>query len=53
MKFDLTKRGESPVRKDEGEKLASKLKAHCYMECSALTQQGLHKVSSSIYTDFR
>jgi len=44
VKFELSKHGEVPVKKEEGEKLASKLKAHCYIECSALTQQNLHKV---------
>ena len=38
---DLTKKGQKPITPTMGEKLAKKLKAARYMECSVLTQQGL------------
>lgn len=41
---DLTAKGLQPVKREQGQKLASKLRAARYLECSALTQQGLRKV---------
>lgn len=35
----------SPISKSQGQKVATKIKAHKYLECSALTQQGLLTVS--------
>ncbi len=37
----LTQQGKSPFKKETGEKLATKIGAVKYMECSALTQKGL------------
>ena len=42
----LTQQGKSPFKKETGEKLATKIGAVKYMECSALTQKGLRPVSS-------
>ncbi|XP_067944390.1 ras-related C3 botulinum toxin substrate 1-like [Watersipora subatra] len=43
-KLELAQSREAPVKKEEGIKLANKAKVYGYMECSALTQQGLNKV---------
>ena len=40
----LHKQSLAPIRRESGAKLAKKLKAYAYVECSALTQKGLHQV---------
>ncbi|VDP20851.1 unnamed protein product [Soboliphyme baturini] len=41
---NLTEQGLSPTTKSQGNKLAQKVHAVKYMECSALTQQNLRQV---------
>lgn len=41
---DLMKKNEKPITKRDGEEFAAKLKAHKYVECSALTREGLKNV---------
>ena len=36
----------SPIKRDHGIKMASKIRAIKYLECSALTQRGLKQVKS-------
>lgn len=40
----LAQIGQAPIRKEQGIKMANKIKAVNYLECSALTQQGLKNV---------
>jgi Ras-related C3 botulinum toxin substrate 1 len=40
----LAEQGLSPIRREQGQKLANKVRAVRYMECSALTQRGLKQV---------
>lgn len=41
----LADQGLSPIKREQGQKLANKVRAVKYMECSALTQRGLKQVS--------
>ena len=36
--------GQSPIKREQGQKLANKIRAVKYLECSALTQRGLKQV---------
>jgi len=40
----LAEQGLSPIKREQGQKLANKVRAVKYMECSALTQRGLKQV---------
>jgi len=40
----LSDNGHSPIKREQGQKLANKIRAVKYLECSALTQRGLKQV---------
>ena len=40
----LADNGHSPIKREQGQKLANKIRAVRYLECSALTQRGLKQV---------
>nr|XP_027206155.1 ras-related protein Rac1-like [Dermatophagoides pteronyssinus] len=40
----LAQYGQCPIRREQGQKMASKIKAIKYLECSALTQRGLKQI---------
>ena len=40
----LADNGQSPLKREQGQKLANKIRAVKYLECSALTQRGLKQV---------
>lgn len=42
----LSEQGLSPIKREQGQKLANKIRAVRYLECSALTQRGLKLVST-------
>ena len=41
----LSDNGHSPIKREQGQKLANKIRAVKYLECSALTQRGLKQVT--------
>jgi Ras-related C3 botulinum toxin substrate 1 len=40
----LSDSGQSPIKREQGQKLANKIRSVKYLECSALTQRGLKQV---------
>ena len=44
----LSDNGHSPIKREQGQKLANKIRAVKYLECSALTQRGLKQVRAAI-----
>lgn len=47
---ELAKKNAEPISYSQGEKLASKIQANCYMECSARTQDNLKEVFDKAIT---
>lgn len=47
---ELAKKNAEPISYAQGEKLASKIQATCYMECSARTQDNLKEVFDKAIT---
>ena len=43
----LSDNGHSPIKREQGQKLANKIRAVRYLECSALTQRGLKQVTNT------
>ena len=46
----LADNGHSPIKREQGQKLANKIRSVKYLECSALTQRGLKQVNSQQWT---
>lgn len=44
----LSEQGLSPIKREQGQKLANKIRAVKYLECSALTQRGLKLVNITL-----
>ena len=44
----LADSGQSPIKREQGQKLANKIRAVKYLECSALTQRGLKQVQQTL-----
>ena len=44
----LADAGQSPIKREQGQKLANKIRSVKYLECSALTQRGLKQASRSV-----
>ena len=43
----LADAGQSPIKREQGQKLANKIRGVKYLECSALTQRGLKQVQTN------
>ena len=44
----LSDNGHHPIKREQGQKLANKIRAVRYLECSALTQRGLKQVRETV-----
>ena len=44
----LSDNGHSPIKREQGQKLANKIRAVRYLECSTLTQRGLKQVNTTL-----
>jgi Ras-related C3 botulinum toxin substrate 1 len=44
----LGEQGMSPIKREQGQRLANKIRAVKYLECSALTQRGLRQVDRQL-----
>ena len=45
----LAESGQSPIKREQGQKLSNKIRAVKYLECSALTQRGLKQVMFLVF----
>ena len=48
----LAENGQAPIKREQGQKLANKIRCVKYLECSALTQRGLKQVGERTCYDF-